>query len=80
MAKKWTEMVEKQLLIIPHLFRLVTVQFFFRLSVSIYSLINSCKIDLLLDFLSFMSTNKVASKPKLYIPITLNIDLILCVQ
>ena len=39
MAKKWTEMVEKQLLIIPHLFRLVTVQFFFRLFVSIYSLI-----------------------------------------
>ena len=38
MAKKWTEMVKKQLLIILHLFRLVTVQFFFRLSVSIYSL------------------------------------------
>ena len=38
MAKKWTEMFEKQLLIIPHLFHLITVQFFFRLSVSIHSL------------------------------------------
>ena len=45
MAKKWTEMVKKPLLlIILHLFRLVTVQFFFCLSVSIYSLTATLKL------------------------------------